>query len=138
MTTLTIDAQDPSSILRLGIAFCSAKALLSAVELGVFDALDEAGSLSAEGLCARTGLHPRTAERFLDLLVSLRLLRQDGGRFANTPSVSEQLLHARPTPLLGQLERANHTHYPAWASPRHRPPLTRIVRNGLDLERASG
>src|SRR5436305_5214709 len=53
----------PDRILDLGTAFWGSKALLSAVELGLFSAL-AAGPLEGEALCARLGLHARSARDF--------------------------------------------------------------------------
>ena len=58
-------------ILELGYAFRGAKALMSAVELGVFTALTE-GPLDCEKLCERLGLrvvaqtvrHEKSCQRF--------------------------------------------------------------------------
>ncbi|RJL20826.1 methyltransferase [Bailinhaonella thermotolerans] len=63
----------PEDIVRLGMSFCAAKTLLSAVELGVFGTLAD-GPLPLAELRRRTGLHPRAARDFLDALVALTLL----------------------------------------------------------------
>ena len=76
----------PDAIMQLGLAFWGSKTLLSAVELGVFSELAEAGALDGEALRERLGLHPRSATDFFDALVALgharargRSLRQHAG-----------------------------------------------------------
>lgn len=61
----------PEKLLALGMSFWNAKALLSAVELGVFDALAE-GPADLTTLRARLGLHERSARDFLDALAACR------------------------------------------------------------------
>ena len=60
-------------ILDIAFAFRKSKALLSAVELRLFDVLAE-GPQSAHDLTGRLGLHGRGARDFLDALVALKLL----------------------------------------------------------------
>src|SRR6266496_4057659 len=91
-------------ILEIGFAFRKSKALLSAIELGLFSALAE-GPQSAETLTRRLGLHGRGARDFFDALVALELLhRDDGGRYANTPDCSFYLDPHKPTYIGGLLE----------------------------------
>ena len=51
----------PEAIMELGFAFWGSKTLLSAVELGVFSELSDAGPLDGDALRERLGLHPRSA-----------------------------------------------------------------------------
>ena len=67
----------PDAILQLGLGFWASKALLSAVELGVFTTL-AAGPLTGEALMANLGLQPRGTIDFLDALVSLGMLERSG------------------------------------------------------------
>lgn len=57
------DHPTPNSILDLGFAFFGSKALLSAVELGLFTELAR-GPLDAGTLQQRLGLHPRSSRDF--------------------------------------------------------------------------
>ena len=63
----------PERILQLGLGFWGSKALLSAVEIGLFTELAK-GSLDFETLAERLMLHPRSARDFLDALVALGML----------------------------------------------------------------
>ena len=103
-------------ILELGYAFRGAKALMSAVELGVFTALAE-GPLDGGALRQRLGLAERGARDFFDALVSLGLLGRDGtGRYANTPS-ADLYLDARKESYVGGLfENLNAREYRLWGA----------------------
>ena len=76
----------PDAIMQLGLAFWGSKTLLSAVEVGVFSELADAGALDGEALRERLGLHPPSASDFFDALVALGMLERDEGRYANTPA----------------------------------------------------
>jgi SAM-dependent methyltransferase len=116
-------AASPDAILQLGFGFWGSKALLSAVELGVFTAL--AGtSADLEPLRARLGLHPRSARDFLDALVALGMLERHDGRYTNTPATEAFLDRAKPSYLGGILEMANARLFGFWAD------LTQGLRTG--------
>ena len=112
------------SILHLGYAFRGAKALMSAVELGVFTALAGA-PLACDALRQRLGLAERGTRDFLDALVALGLLlRDDTGRYSNA-SVSDRHLDAnKPGYIGGLLENLNAREYAAWDA------LTEALRTG--------
>ena len=105
----------PDQILQLGLAFWGSKALLSAVELGVFTELAN-GALTADELGGRIGLHPRARRDFLDALVALHMLDRHGERYANTPDTDLFLDRGKPSYLGGMLEMANARLYPFWGS----------------------
>src|SRR5579884_2485332 len=73
----------PSGIFKIGFGFWEAKALLSAVELGVFTELAK-GPAGLEALSCNLGLHERSARDFLDALVALQLLERQNGLYSNT------------------------------------------------------
>jgi hypothetical protein len=113
----------PDAILQLGLAFWGSKALLSAVELGLFTTLAD-GPLTGETLTAKLGLQPRGTTDWLDALVSLGMLRRTGGHYANSPATDVFLDRAKPTYLGGMLEMAGARLYPFWDS------LTEGLRTG--------
>src|SRR5262245_6656569 len=114
----------PNRILELGHAFRSSKALLSAVELGVFTAL-AGGPLNVEALSERVGLNERGARDFLDALVAINMLtRSDDGRYANTSDTDLYLDSSKPTYVGGLLESLNARNYAVWGS------LTAGLRTG--------
>ena len=106
----------PDAILQLGLAFWGSKALLSAVELGVFSELADAGPLDDEALRERLGLHQRSATDFFDSLVALGMLEREDGRYANTPETDLFLDRAKPSYVGGMLEMANARLYGFWGS----------------------
>jgi hypothetical protein len=116
-------ATTPDHLLQLGFGFWGSKALLSAVELGVFTALAER-PMDAEGLTRSLGLHQRAARDFLDSLVALKVLERDGGIYRNTPEADLYLDKAKPTYVGGILEMANARLYGFWDS------LTEALRTG--------
>lgn len=118
MTKLT-----PDSIMQLGMGFWGSKALLSAVERGLFTELAKE-ALDAKTLAERLGLHSRSARDFLDALVALQMLERKGDRYANTPETDLFLDQAKPSYLGGLLEMANARLYPFWGS------LTEALRTG--------
>jgi SAM-dependent methyltransferase len=114
----------PDHIFDIGFAFWKSKALLSAVELGVFTALGE-GPLHGETLIERIGIHRRGARDFLDALVALDLLDRDAaGCYANRPDCALFLDVRKPTYIGGQLERLNGRLYESWGF------LTEALRTG--------
>lgn len=97
----------PDRIVKLGLAFRGAKALLSAAELGVFTALAE-GPLDLETLAKQVGVHERGARDFFDALVALGMLERDeNGCYANTPETNLYLDRHKPTYIGGELEHFN-------------------------------
>jgi hypothetical protein len=115
----------PDAIMQLGLGFWGSKALLSAIELGVFSELAQAGGLDAETLRERLGLHARSATDFFDALVALGMLERDAdGRYSNTPATELFLDRDKPSYVGGLLEMANARLYGFWGS------LTEGLRTG--------
>ena len=98
------DGVTPDRIMELGHAFRGSKALLSAVELGVFTVLAD-GPLDLEALRNRVGVNDRGARDFLDALVALGMLvRHQDGRYTNSPETDFYLDRNKPTYVGGLLE----------------------------------
>jgi hypothetical protein len=111
-------------LVELGYAFRAAKALLSAVELGVFTALAEA-PLDAGPLSTRLAIHERGARDFFDALVAMGVLSRDArGRYANAPDADLYLDRHKPTYIGGLLENLNAREYRMWDG------LTAALRTG--------
>src|SRR5207247_405093 len=105
----------PHRILQVGHAFRAAKALLSAVELGVFSVLTE-GPADLQTLSRRVGIHQRGARDFFDALVALDMLRRDeNGFYANTPEADLYLDRRKPTYIGGELEHFSTYVFPRWS-----------------------
>jgi len=117
----------PDHIIEIGYAFWKAKALLTAVELGLFTVLAD-GPLKCEELIFRLSLQKRGALDFLDALVALKLLdRNSDGRYANSPDTNLYLDRGKPTYIGGMFELLNARLYQNWSS------LTQVLRTGLPL-----
>jgi hypothetical protein len=114
----------PDHILEIGFGFRKSRALLSAVELGVFTALGD-GPLGENALAHRIGIHARSARDFFDTLVTLGLLERDeSDRYANTAACAFYLDARRPAYLGGLFDYLNERMYPAWGK------LTSALRTG--------
>src|SRR3977135_3002275 len=101
-------------ILDIAFAFRKSKALLSAVELRLFDVLADSPQ-SAHELTDRLRLHGRGARDFLDALVALKLLdRDEDERYSNAPTCSTYLDPRQPTYIGGLLEYLNARMYRTW------------------------
>ena len=116
-------ALSPAKIMQLGVGFWGSKALLSAIELGLFTVLAR-GPRDAETLRLQVGLHPRSARDFFDALVALGMLRRTGTRYANTPETALFLDRNKSSYVGGILEMANARLYRFWGS------LTEGLRTG--------
>jgi hypothetical protein len=122
-------APSPANILQMGFAFWGSKALLSAVELGLFTELARrAGTL--DQLKARLNLHARSARDFLDALVSLGFLLREKGVYSNTPDTDLFLDREKPSYIGGILEMSNARLYPFWGS------LTEALHTGVPQNEA--
>jgi precorrin-6B methylase 2 len=113
----------PEKIFQVGLGFWGSKALLSAVELGVFTVLAQ-GSLEGEQLRQRLGLHPRGARDFFDTLVSLGFLDRNGTHYSNSADADFFLDREKPSYIGGILEMANARLYGFWGS------LTEALQTG--------
>lgn len=109
--------------MQTGLAFWASKALLSAVEMGVFTELAR-GPESYERLRGRLGLHPRSARDFFDTLVAIGFLKRDGDAYSNTPETDLFLDKDKPSYIGGILEMANARLFGFW---NH---LTEALRTG--------
>lgn len=109
--------------MQVGLGFWASKALLSAVEMGVFTEL-ATGPESFDNLAGRLGLHHRSARDFLDTLVALGFLQRSNGTYSNTPETDLFLDRHKPSYLGGILEMANARLFGFW---NH---LTEALRTG--------
>ena len=103
--------------MEVGMGFWPSKALLSAVELGLFTTLG-GGAMTGSELQAGLQLHPRANPDFFDTLVALGFLERDGdgpsSRYRNTPETSAFLDENSPQYMGGFLHMANARLYPFW------------------------
>jgi hypothetical protein len=113
----------PERLLSIGMGFWGAKALLSAVELGLFTRLAQ-GPADAAALRRDLGLHERAARDFFDTLVALKLIEREDGLYRNSPETDLFLDRAKPSYVGGLLEMANARLYASWGR------LTEALRTG--------
>jgi SAM-dependent methyltransferase len=128
MTITTDPATSVSEIsarplIELGTAFWGAKALLTAVEIGLFTEL-ATGPATVEQLRTRLNLHPRAARDFLDALVALKVLERDGELYRNGQAADYYLDEQKETYLGGWMRQASKHLYRAWGG------LTESLRSG--------
>ena len=91
-----------------------ARALTTAVLLGVFDALHEKPA-TASDLAVRLGLDPLGAATLLTTLTALGYLRADGDVLHNTAVTEEQLVRSAPGSI--HIRPASSRRWPrAWGS----------------------
>src|SRR5215208_7069385 len=104
----------PNRITELARAFRPSKALLTAVELGVFTALARE-HCNLEALRTEIGIAERGAQDFFDSLVALKLLvRDQTGRYQNSPEADLYLDRKKSTYIGGALNHLNERGYPHW------------------------
>jgi hypothetical protein len=108
-------ATDPFDIMLTGWSFVRTKVLFAAIELAVFTTLDE-GPMTAGQLRERIGLHPRTAQDFLDTLVAMGVLRRSGDQYANAPAAGQYLVQDKPDYAGGFLVMLTGFMGPGWDS----------------------
>jgi len=117
----------PARIMEVGMGFWPAKALLSAIDLGVFTALGTK-SLTGQELQDELGLHQRANPDFFDTLVALKFLERDGdgpkSKYRNTPETALFLDRNSPQFMGGFLEMANARLYRYWGD------LSEALRTG--------
>jgi hypothetical protein len=118
----------PDRLLQLGMGFWASKAMLSAVELGVFTQL-AGGGRSKEELERTLGLHPRSSRDFLDTLVALGALERENATYRNTPDADLFFDRSKPSYVGGLLEMMETRLYADWGS------LTRALRTGEQQNR---
>lgn len=116
---------DAALILDLVEAFRRSKTMFTAVQLGVFDALNEAPQTALQ-LSKNLGLNEGALQRLLTGCVALGLLEQQEGAFHNTPSAVRYLTRTSPDTLAGYIRYSDQSLYPLWAR------LDEAVRTGTN------
>jgi hypothetical protein len=119
----------PNRVIDIGMSFWTAKALLSATQLGLFTELAN-GPLELETISTRINLHPRSARDFLDALVALGLLERKEDLYTNSAETDLFLDREKLTYVGGLLELSETRLYPVWGS------LTEALHTGLPQNEA--
>jgi len=111
-------APDPTHIMRIASGFGVAKALQSAVGLGLYTCLAD-GPMTLDAIMGVFGLRRRPAMDFLDLLVSVDLLGRDGdgddALYRNTDATAAFLDRNQPAYIGGVIELWDRRNYRFWA-----------------------
>src|SRR5260370_25094816 len=94
---------DTTRLQKMATAYWESAALMAAVELDVFTAI-ERGQNTIPALAKAVGMSDRNAERLLTALTAMTLLTRHGGRLAAAPDVQRFVVkdstrHAGPGPL---------------------------------------
>ncbi|GAA1027944.1 hypothetical protein GCM10009557_11180 [Virgisporangium ochraceum] len=119
-------SQETVRLHRLMFGYLSSKALFSAVELGLFDALEERPGTATE-VGERLGLPDRSARMLLTALHGERLVdRDERGVFRNAPVASRHLVSTAPE-YLGDLAAHQDSHFGRFAH------LTKALRDNAPI-----
>jgi SAM-dependent methyltransferase len=108
----------PAPIIDLVSGFRSAKFLMAASELGVFEALADAPA-TLEVIATRTGLTRRAARICVDAMVAIGLLERDGDDYRNSAPAATYLAGATSTDLRPFIRYSDRSSYPAWTDLAH-------------------
>lgn len=106
----TIEPAELSAMIR---GFGQAKAVMSGIELGVYDALCD-GPLTPEELARRLSLPVASLHRLLIYLCSIGLLEKRADAYANTPPTTMYLVSDQPTYMGGNVGHLSHDLYLLW------------------------
>src|SRR5262249_54809522 len=108
--------------MQLATSFTATRYLMTAVEVGVFEALGGAAR-DLDALAARIAVPGRTARICIDAMVALGLLERHGPLYRNTPAAGA-FLSGRGARDLRPFVRPMDRRYPAWAE------FTEAIRAG--------
>ncbi|MFC4908619.1 methyltransferase [Actinomadura gamaensis] len=122
---------EPWPVIRTGFRFWESRVLMSAIELGLFEALAD-GPRSVDRIVAELGLHERGVRPFLDALTGLGMLaREDGGAYGLTPVSARFLTDAQGTNVAGLPRAASKLWWESWKG------LTEMLRTGRPQNEAN-
>jgi acetylserotonin N-methyltransferase len=115
----------PDLILDLMEAFRRSKVLFAAVELNLFEILNDSPK-SLQSLAAEAHLPVDPLEQLLTACIALGLMSRVDGRYQITPICQRYLVQASPTNLLGYIRYSDKALYFLWAH------LAEAVREGTN------
>lgn len=98
-------------VTALGTSYWRSAAVSAAVQLGVFELLDQPAD--AADIASRINASPRHVSELLDALAGMGLLRKDGDRYSVDPGAAPYLSRKSPSCLLDAL-RFNIDLFPLW------------------------
>ena len=113
-------------LMQMLSAFRQSRILLTAVELKVFDEIDETAFTAAE-LANKISADSSALEKLLDALTSIGLLNKNSGKYSNTESTGKFLTKKSPLFLGGSMHMAD-----LWKTWNN---LTEVVKTGVPAKR---
>lgn len=116
-------AVSAAPILDLANGFRAAKFLMTASDLGIFEALADAPA-NLDVLAKRVGLTRRATRICADAMVAVGLLEREGDTYRNSAPAAAYLTGATSTDLRPFLRFSDRMSYPAWSN------LTHALRHG--------
>jgi O-methyltransferase/methyltransferase family protein len=93
---------DFAELMRLASGHVEARLIQTAVELAIFDALENSAA-TAEAVANRLKLEPKATELLLNALTSLELLHKRGATFSLTETATKYLLKSSPQYVGGMI-----------------------------------
>jgi ubiquinone/menaquinone biosynthesis C-methylase UbiE len=94
------EIRSPGEIMEMVSAFRISRIILSAFELGIFSILSDK-SLTSKAIAESLKINTRSADRFLNALVSIGLMNKADGKFSNTAFSSKYLVKGEPAYMAG-------------------------------------
>jgi SAM-dependent methyltransferase len=107
------DLAETQALTSLALSFWAARAVMTAVDLGVFAKL-AAGPCDAASLTSKLELHGRGARDLFDALVALGLLERNAGLYTNAGIASRYLDPSKPSYIGGLFEMTHRRLFPVW------------------------
>jgi acetylserotonin N-methyltransferase len=104
---------EPNIVLDLLEAFRRSKTMFAAVELGVFDALDQPRSL--DELVAQLNCHRMALMTLLNSCVALGLLNKQEDLYSNSPVATTYLTKESPRRMTGYIHYSNRVMWQMWS-----------------------
>ena len=117
---------DGARVHRTLMGYLGTKALLSALELGLFDAIEQ-GPATAEEIAQRIGLPERSTRQLLLGVEGEGFVRSEQGRYHNDSAASTFLVSSSPD-YIGQLAMHQDAHFVKFAK------LTQVLRENRPAE----
>lgn len=113
-TPVDCSVADPTIVLDLLEAFRRSKVMFAAVELGVFDRLDE--PMSLESLSSQLSCNVIAMRDLLDSCVAMGLLQRVDGLYRNTATAATYLRQDSDRRMTGYIHYSNRMMWKMWAN----------------------
>jgi acetylserotonin O-methyltransferase len=111
--SLVSSLPDPSPVLQAIDGLRLSKAVFAALEIGVFELLEEEELTAAEA-AERLRIHSDGAERLLDTCCGAGMLVKVDGRYRNSPVASSYIVRSSPHTLSGYMMYSNRVSWQLW------------------------